>query len=136
MTIKDVSEIVGLNWKTVKAIDKHYIREQISSLRDIEPERIGVDEIAYRKGHNYLTVVRDFDLNAVIWIGLNRRKETLDQFFGLLGKTKCKKISVVVTDMHDPYIASVREHCPRADIVFDKFHIIKKINEALDEIRK
>ena len=136
MTITDVSEIAGMNWKSVKAIDKYYIKEQIGNLRDINPKRIGVDEIAYRKGHNYLTVVRDFDLNAVIWIGLNRRKETLDEFFRLIRKEKCREISIVVTDMHDPYIASIKEYCSQADLVFDKFHVIKKINEALDEIRK
>ena len=97
---------------------------------------IGVDEISYRKGHKYLTIVRDFDLNAVIWIGINRRKETLDEFFRLIGKEKYRKISIVTTDMHDPYIASIKEYCPKADIVFDKFHVIMKINEALDKIRK
>jgi transposase len=136
MTIKDVAEHMEMNWKTVKSIDKHYIKEQIESLRNLNPERIGVDEIAYRKGHNYLTVVRDLDLEAVIWVGFNRRKETLDEFFHLLGKEKRREISVVVTDMHKPYLASINENCPQADVVIDKFHIIKMINEALDEIRK
>jgi transposase len=136
MTIKDVAEHMDMNWKTVKSIDKYYIKEQIESLRNINPKRIGVDEIAYRKGHNYLTVVRDLDLDAVIWVGFNRRKETLDEFFHLLGKEKRREISVVVTDMHKPYLASIRENCRQADVVIDKFHVIKMINEAIDEIRK
>ncbi len=93
-------------------------------------------EVAYEKGHKYLTVVRDLDINRVIWIGKNRKKETLDSFFNDLGIEKQRLITVVVLDMWDPYIASIKEHCPNTDIVFDKFHIIKKINEAVDTVRK
>jgi len=75
-------------------------------------------------------------LRKVIWVGEKRKKETLDSFFKELGPEKTDKISVVTIDMSDPYIASVKEHCPNAEIVFDKFHIAKKINEALDKIRK
>lgn len=136
MTIKDVSEITHLNWKTIKNIDKHYINEQIENLKDINPNRIGVDEVAYQKGHKYLTVVRDLDLNAVIWVGIKRKKETLDKFFDEIGEIKSFKIKLAVLDMWDPYIASIKEHCSNVEMVFDKFHIIKKVNEALDKIRK
>jgi transposase len=136
MTISDVCDIVQLDWKTVKNIDKYYIKQQIVSLRNITPERIGVDEIAYDKGHKYLTVVRDLELNGVIWVGLNRKKETLDEFFNEIGEQKQALVELVVVDMWDPYIASIREYCPDADIVIDKFHIVKKANEALDNIRK
>lgn len=136
MTIKDVSDVTELDWKTIKNIDKHYIKEQIKSIKDIEPKRIGVDEVAYHKGHKYLTVVRDLDENAVIWIGKKRKKETLDNFFKEIGEKKSNKMNLAVLDMWDPFISSIKEHCPKADIVFDKFHIVKKANEALDKIRK
>lgn len=136
MTLSDVSKITGLNWKTVKDIDKHYIKERLVKLKEITPRRLGVDEVAYEKGHKYLTVVRDLDLQRVIWIGVGRKKETLDCFFALLGEKKQRLVTVVVLDMWDPYITSIHEFCPTADIVFDKFHIIKKINDALDKIRR
>ena len=136
MTISDVRAVTGLDWKTVKDIDKHYIKKRLVGLQNITPRRLGIDEIAYEKGHKYLTVVRDLDLNRVIWIGLKRRKETLDTFFTILEKEKQRLITVVVLDMWDPYITSVRQHCPNADIVIDKFHIIRKVNEAVDTIRK
>jgi len=136
MTLSDVSNITGLNWKTVKDIDKHYIKERLVKLKEITPRRLGVDEVAYEKGHKYLTVVRDLDLQRVIWIGVGRKKETLDGFFTLLGEKKQRLVTVVVLDMWDPYITSIHEFCPTADIVFDKFHIIKKINDALDKIRR
>ena len=136
MTIKDVSEVIHLNWKTIKDIDKYYINKQIESLKNINPIRIGIDEVAYEKGHKYLTVVRDLDPNSVIWVGRKRSKETLDHFFDEIGEIKSNRIELTVLDMWDPYIASIREHCTRAEMVFDKFHIIKKVNEALDKIRK
>ena len=136
MTIKDTAEITGLNWKTVKDIDIHYIRQQVESIENLYPRRLGVDEIAYEKGHKYLTVIRDLDLNSMIWVGLNRRKETMNTFFEKIGADKWRSIEMIVMDMWDPYISSVQEYCPQSDIVFDKFHIVKKANEALDTVRK
>jgi len=136
MSLSDVCEVAGIDWKTAKDIDIHYTRMRIASLKDITPHRIGIDEIAYEKGHKYLTVVRDLDLCKVIWVGLERKMETLNRFFDELGPEKIPQIEVAVVDMWDPYIASLHSRCPGADIVFDKFHVIKTINEALDEVRR
>jgi transposase len=135
MTVHDAAEQVKLSWHTIKNIDKKYIGKVTVGLAEANPTQIGVDEVAYTKGHNYLTVVRDIDLGKVIWIGLSRNKETLDSFFKELGTIKSRAIKVAVIDMWDPYIASVQENTT-ADIVFDKFHIAKKVNEALDTVRK
>lgn len=136
MTISDISELTGVDWKTIKDIDIFYTRQRIESLCNINPIRIGIDEVAYEKGHKYLTVVRDLDLNKVIWVGLERKEATLDAFFDELGWEKQLRIKVAVLDMWDPYIASLKNHCPHVDIVFDKFHIVKYITEALDEVRR
>ena len=135
MSIKEVSTIIGLGWRTVKTIDKTSIRGQLKDIRECNPIFIGVDEIAYEKGHKYLTVVRDVGKGIVIWVGLGRKELTMDVFFAALGSEKTKKIKAVVMDMWDPYISSVRKWTD-ADIVFDKFHIAKKVNECLDTIRK
>jgi transposase len=136
MSIKDAAQLCRLNWKTVKNIDKKYLRQLVTPLSELTPERIGVDEIAHEKRHKYLTVVRDLDLKRVVWVGKDRRKETMDEFFSELGEEKARRIRTAVMDMHDPYIASVSENCPDAEIIFDKFHISKKVNEALDSVRK
>jgi len=136
MTLKNTASVCRINWKTAKNIDKKYLAKEVASLSLFSPEKIGIDEIAYEKGHKYLTVVRDVDAGRVIWVGEGRKKETLDQFFSELGKEKSSRIKIVVMDMWDPYIASVKENCPDADIVFDKFHVSKKVNEALDSVRK
>ncbi len=135
MTLKDVSKEMKINWTTVKRIDKAYMKRFLIDLKYLNPKRIGIDEIAYKKGHKYLTIVRDVDKNKVIWIGMKRKKETLDLFFIKLGKRKTQKILVAVMDMWRPYIRSVSDNT-NADIVFDKFHIAKKINDVVDKIRK
>ena len=134
MTLKDAAKECMINWRTAKRIDKKKLKEKFKDLKGIAPKRIGVDEIAHEKGHKYLTIARDLD-EGVIWVGKGRKKETLDEFFKELGKRKSKKISVAVVDMWDPYIKSIKENT-NADIVFDRFHISKKINEAVDMIRK
>lgn len=135
MTIKDVANEMKLDWTTVKRIDKLYLKRFFVDLKYLNPKRIGIDEIAYEKGHKYLTVVRDVDKNKGIWAGIGRKKDTIDKFFIKLGKRKSQQIHVAVMDMWDPYIKSVLENT-KSDIVFDKFHIAKKINEAVDKVRR
>jgi len=134
MTLTDVAEMAMINWRTAKRIDKKKLQERFKNLKKIHPTRIGVDEIAHEKGHKYLTIVRDLDA-GVIWVGEKRKEETLNQFFAELGKRESRKITVAVIDMWNPYIKSIKENT-NAEIVFDKFHIAKKINEAVDQIRK
>ncbi len=134
MSITDAAKFSMVNWRTAKRIDKKKLQERFKNLDNINPTGIGVDEIAHEKGHKYLTIVRDLDA-GVIWVGEKRKKETLGKFFAELGKEKSEKITVAVMDMWDPFIASIKENT-HAEIVFDKFHISKKINEAVDNIRK
>lgn len=135
MCISDAAKELCMGWEAVKNIDKRNARKYVVDLNNITPKRIGVDEIAYEKGHKYLTIVRDIDQGKVIWIGKARKKETLDKFFSELGIEKSWNIEVAVSDMWDPYIASIKANT-NAALVFDKFHIAKVINEAVDKVRK
>jgi transposase len=136
MTNTDVAKMCHIDWKSVKDIDKKNLALQRVGLDSISPTGIGIDEVAYEKGHKYFTIVRELEHNRVIWIGIGRKKEDLDQFFKELGPSKSAKITIATMDMWDAFIASVRENCPNAEIVFDKFHVSKKVNEALDAVRK
>jgi transposase len=135
MTLTDAASVAEIDWKAAKRIDKKYLSRLVPGLDDLNPTRLGIDEVAYEKGHSYLTVVRDIDLGKVIWVGQRRKKETLDAFFIKLGAEKCVRIEVCVLDMWDPYIASIHEYT-HAEIVYDLFHVAKKINDAVDTIRK
>jgi len=135
MSLSDVAKTMKINWKTAKHIDKCKLRELVVDIESCSPKILGIDEVAYKKGHKYLTVVRDAEEGRVIWVKEGRSKEVLDEFFKKLGIRKCLDIRKVIVDMWDPYIASIKENTD-AVIIFDKFHIAKKINEAVDDVRK
>ena len=134
-SLKQVAELLDLDWKTVKAIDKKYLEEQFA-IPDYDGLRLlAVDEIASHKGHNYFTVVMDLERTRVVWVGKTRAQETLDQFFKELGPERSKKIEAVACDMWDPFIASIKDNAPQAKIVFDKFHVIKNYSKVIDKVR-
>ncbi len=136
MNLKDVSRITGLNWKTVRVIDKEYVKSLLPNIDELEIRRIAIDEIAVMKGHKYVTIIRDYDTGVVIKIFFGRKYETTRDALKTLGKERLSKIEFASLDMWDPYIKAISECCPNAKLVFDKFHVVKKVNEALDTVRK
>jgi transposase len=136
-TIKDVARELRLDWKTVKDLDKQYMREQLRRTKVPKPRAIGIDEISIRKGHTYRIVVSDLDRMRPIWFGGTDRSEaSLDQFYEWLGEKRCKGIELAVMDMWKAFSKSTRHHAPTAAILFDKFHIVRHLGEALDTVRK
>jgi transposase len=116
-----------------------YMREQLRRVGTPGPKVIGIDEIAIRKGHVYRIVVSDLLRRRPIWFGgVDRSEESLDQFFRWLGPRKCRKIRLAVMDMWKAFRNStLREgNAPQAAILYDKFHVLKHLGEALDKVRK
>jgi transposase len=81
-------------------------------------------------------VISDLKTRKVLWVSESCSKKGLDEFFVLIGADACKKIEVVTVDQHDPYKASIEEHCPQAVIVWDRFHLMQSFSEAVNETRK
>jgi transposase len=138
-TIKDVAEELHLHWHTVKDLDKQYMEEQLRRARVPAPVVIGIDEISIRQGHDYRIVVSDLVRRRPIWFGGQDRSEaSLNEFFTWLGPKKCRKIRVVVMDMWKAFRKSTLKegNAPQASIVYDKFHIVRHLGEALDKVRK
>ena len=137
MTNKAVGEIERLHHTTVKDLDKLYMAEQLKRSPMPAPRAVGIDEIAIRKGHNYRIVVSDLDQARPIWIGGKGRTEAdLDLFFAALGARKSASIKIVVMDTWRAFHNSTTRNVPRARNIFDKFHIISHLGEALDEVRR
>jgi len=136
MSLKDTARVVGLDWKTVKQIDRVYLKSLLPDISQMEISRIAMDEIAVMKGHKYVTIIRDYDTGVVIRTFMGRRYEDTASALQTLGTGRLACIQYVSLDMWDPYIKAVREKCPNARFVFDKFHVVKKINEALDHVRR
>jgi transposase len=131
-----VAEHVGLSEDTVRAIDKEYLAETYPPPNFQRLRRLAIDEIAYRKGHNYLTVVLDYDSGEVVWTGKGRSEAALSVFFELIGPEVCKQIVAISMDMAAGYLKAVQLHCPKARVVFDRFHVAKHLNEAVNDTRK
>ena len=136
-SLKDIARELHLDWKTVKALEMQYMREQLRRVGLPGPKAIGVDEISLRKGHRYRIVVSDLERKRAIWFGgKDRSEESLDLFFQELGPKKCRKVQLAVMDMWKAFYNSTRRNTPQAAILFDKFHVLRHLQEAIDKVRK
>ena len=136
-TIKAVAEELHLDWHTVKELDKQYMREQLSRAGKPKPKVVGIDEVSIRKGHSYRIVVSDLERRRAIWFGgKDRSEESMDEFFKMLGPASSGRIRLAVMDMWKPFRNSTERNAPQAAILFDKFHILRHLGDALDRVRK
>ena len=135
MTLQDVSNHLGVSWDTVKEIHSTYLERHYSppSLEGVE--NIGIDEFAVRKGHVYKTIVVDLDSGRILYVGDGKGTDALAGFWKKV-KRKGVRIRHVATDLSAAFISSVMENCPEAALVFDHFHVVKLMNEKLDDIRR
>ena len=133
----DVARELHLDWKTVKALEMEYMREQLRRAGTPAPTVIGIDEISIRKGQTYRIVVSDLVRGRAIWFGgADRSEASLDQFFAWLGPRKCRQIRLAVMDMWKAFANATRRHAAQAGILYDKFHVLNHLSEALDKVRK
>jgi len=136
-TIKDVAKELALDWQTVKVLDQQYMEAQLKRAGTPAPQVIGVDELAIRKGHSYRIVVSDLARGRPIWFGGEDRSEaSMRQFYDWLGQKKSSRIRLAVMDMWKPFRLATNAHAPQAAILFDKFHVMRHLGEALDQVRK
>ena len=135
MTLKDAAARLDISWDTVKEIHSRYLESHYSPPSLDGVECIGIDEFAVRKGHVYKTIVVDLVSGRILYVGEGKGVDALKGFWK---KVKRKKLSIkyVATDLSSAFIASVFENCPGAIHVFDHFHVVKLMNDKLDEIRR
>jgi transposase len=136
-TIKDLAEELNLDWDTVKTLEKQYMRAQLAKAGTPGPKVIGIDEISIRKGHTYRIVVSDLLRARPIWFGgADRSEASMALFYDGLGEKKSRGIRLAVMDMWKPFRNTTLARAPQAAILFDKFHIMRHLGEALDQVRK
>jgi transposase len=132
-----VAELMRVAWRTVGAICKRVAEDakrRVNRLANLR--RIGIDEISYKRNHHYLTVVVDHDTKLLVWAAPGRDKETLRQFFELLGEEGCARITHVSADGADWIKTVVKQRCPDALLGADPFHVCSWGSDALDEERR
>ena len=134
--VRRVASKWGLSPQTARRIDKRSLEAWSRNRRRRPLRQLGVDEIFWRKGQ-CLTVTSDLEAGEPIWAAPERKKESLDRFFiERLPSRRRRTVQAVCVDMWKPYLQSLKEHLPRAAIVFDKFHVMKHVNAAVDETRR
>ena len=136
-TIQDVARELHLDWQTVKLLDIAYMTAQLRRHPVRAPRVLGIDEISVRKGHDYRIIVSDLVRKRPIWFGGKDRKEaSLDEFFDWLGSARSNRIRLVVMDMWRPFQNSTRRNAPQASLLYDKFHALRHLSDAMDRVRR
>ncbi len=132
-----VAEVMRVSWRSVGAIITRVVADARAAKDPFEGlVRIGIDEISYRRGHKYLTVVVDHDSGRLIWAAVGRDKAALEKFFELLGEERCALIELVSADAAEWIATVVEERCPNVTLCADAFHMVQWATRALDEVRK
>lgn len=133
-----VSRLMGLSWNAIDGIMQRAVERGLSRREAVFPTRIGVDETAFRKRHDYVTIVSDQQEGNVLHVGSDRRKETLKAWYESLTEEQRESIQSVSMDMWPAYINATLESLPEAEekIAFDKFHVAKYLGEAVDKVRR
>ena len=136
--VAGASAILGTSWDETWGLMERAVRRGQAAKPPRVPELVGVDEKAARKGHNYLTVVCDLERATVEYIADDRKQESLDGYFETLSAEERAEVKAVAMDMWPAYINSVQAHLPDPEhkTVFDRFHVMKHMGEAVDTVRK
>lgn len=135
MTIQDVAEHLGVGWDLIKDLQKTDLQRRFKKIPLKKLRQLAIDEISIGKQSRYLTVVLDLKSGAVVFVGEGKGSQALEPFWKRLRCARAK-IQAVAMDMSPAYIKAVSEHLPKAQIVFDHFHIIKLFNEKLSDLRR
>ncbi len=136
MSISAVTRLLKVSWSSVgrmikRVVDRHLDADRLDNLY-----AIGIDEVSYKKGHNYVTLVVNHATGEPVWMGEGRSRASLSRFFDQLSPAQADKIQVVSMDMCAAYYEEVRARVPEAKICFDPFHVVKLANEACSEVRR
>jgi len=134
--LSTVARHFGIGWKTVAAIIRRVVAWGLAKRRKKPLRIIGIDEVSRKKGHRYLTLVYDLQRGQLVWAGKDRTKQTLTRFFDELGRRRSRNLQAVCMDMWAPYYDVVRQRARHATICFDRFHVVRHLNDAVDEVRR
>ena len=128
--------LVGIDWDTVGRICDRVVADELDPHRLDGLFNIGVDEISWKKHHNYLTLVADHDTGKIVWGAEGKDAKTLDRFFDELGEARSSQIEAVSMDMGPAFRKSVTDHAEQATICFDPFHVVQVVTDALNTVRR
>jgi transposase len=129
-----IARLLRCFWEAVDAIVTRVVADHIDDARLDQLYRIGVDEISYKRGHKFLTIVADHDTGNVVWVGKERSKAAFEDFFAALGPERSAAVEAISLDGSSVYLPVTREQIPQARICLDPFHVIKWTNEVVESV--
>ena len=135
-SVSHASELLGLGWETVheimqRAVARGMERRQLEGLK-----HLGMDEKSFKRGQSYVTLLTDLDQSRVLDVVEDRTKEAAAKAWATLSPEQKQEVEAVAVDMWEPFIQTVQQEVPDADVVHDKFHVSKYLNEAVDKVRR
>jgi transposase len=129
-------ELLGIGWETGHEIMKRAVVRGLERRQLDQLKYLGLDEKSFKRGHSYITLLTDLEQSRVLEVVEDRTREAAGQLWDTLSPEQKAAVEAVAVDMWEPFIQTVREQVPAADVVHDKFHMSKYLNEAVDKVRR
>jgi transposase len=137
-TVSGLAAVMGLSWDEAEGIFRRAVVRGLGRREEEAVRFVGVDETSFQKRHEYVTVVADLERGRVLWVGDHRRQGTLQGYWESTSAEQRGAVEEVVMDMWEPYIAATAEALPEGEekIVFDRYHVVQHLNQAVDKVRR
>jgi transposase len=128
--------LLQAGWKEIWGILERAVQRGLKRKERRIPEYLSIDEKSFAKRHKYETLVCDLKNGTVEYVVDERSQESLEEYYRLFTEEECRSVKAVAMDMWDPYVAATRDWLPQADIVFDRFHVVRLVTQAVDKVRR
>ena len=137
MNWSEVAKVFGTSWNRVYRSVGHAVKWGLANRETPKFTAIGVDEIAYKRGHKYLTLVYQIDseMRRLLWIGKDRKEKTFDRFFDQFEQSVKSQLKFICSDMWKPYLKVIASRAGHVVHVLDRFHIMQTMNKKVDKVR-
>lgn len=130
------AELLGLDWQAAHAIMQRAVERGLKRRSTDEVVYVGIDEKSFGRGHDYVSVMTDLEGSRVLEVVEERTEEAAEKLWKTLSAEQCGKVRAVAMDMWPPYAAATEKHASKAEVVHDKFHVSKHLNEGVDAVRR
>jgi len=134
--VQKAAELLGLNWESMHSIVKRAVARGLTRRQIDQVEHLGLDEKSFRRGQSYVSLLVDLDASRVLEVSEERTTEAAEKLWKSLPQSQREKVQAVAMDMSSAYEGATRKWAPQAEIVHDKFHVSKHLNEAVDKVRR
>ena len=134
--VKRAAALLGLDWQTTHGILERAVERGLERRELDEVRRVGIDEKSFGAGQSYVSLMTDLEQSRVLEVVEDRTKAAAEELWQTLPASQREKVLAVAMDMWEPYMSSAAEQAPQAEIVHDKFHVAKHLNEAVDRVRR